>query len=113
MKVDPYYVWLLKGFAMATVAVLLAVLVFYMWVAVGVLDNESDGYYTHHPQSGHIIGKNVSRMVFYVETNTSMKTVHVDVDTYYQYDIGDRYEWVISVFHRYSRITNMTMIHSW
>ena len=98
---------------MATVAVLLAVLVFYMWVAVGVLDDRPDGHYTYHPQSGYIIGKNHSRMVFYVETNTAMKTVSVDVDTYYRYDVGERYEWVIAVYHRHSGIANMTMIHSW
>lgn len=113
MKVDPYYVWLLKGFAMATVAVLLAVLVFYMWVAVGVLEDRPDGYYTEHYHSGTIIGMNESRLVFYVETSKSISEVPVGPSDFNRYEIGDFYEWWTQTYHRYGGLTNMTMIHSW
>lgn len=111
MKMDPWYIFLGKTWATVLVAVMVGSLAAYLLIVVD--DDGPDGYYTYHPQSGYIIGKNESRMVFYVETNTTMKTVHVDGDTFTQYSIDDYYEWVIPVFHRYVGMTNLTMIHSW
>ena len=67
------------------------------------------GYYKYHEHSGTIIGKNESRWAFYIETNRSVTTVIVDNVTFYQYEIGDHYEWVTWTFIRYGGLVNTTM----
>ena len=113
MKIDPWYIFLAKIYGTVILAVIVGGLAAYLFIVVGVVDDGPDGYYTYHPQSGYIIGKNESRMVFYVEMNATMKTVHVDGETFTLYSVGDYYEWVITRFHGYIGITNLTMIYSW
>lgn len=66
-------------------------------------------YYTQH--SGIIIGKNETRLAFYIETKQSVTMVTVGSFEFQKYEIGDVYEWELQ--HHRQSITNMTMIQSW
>ena len=90
------------------VAIVLVTVVTTMYIGMTFPDSDPY-YYTEH--SGIIIGKNESRLAFYIETPNSVTMVYVGEFEFTQYEIGNRYDWTVQ--HRRMNITNMTMIHNW